>query len=471
MFPRTVHSRGVRSAPSHEPLPVATTARTRIAVTGLGAVSPVGIGVHAFTRALRSGVSGVRRHQPGDERVLTRAVAACDDFDPRAALPEAELKRLPRLTPMALAAAREACAHARLPAFHADPGDGSLCASSRRVGLILGTGGGGIDFTLDQASRAHHNARPSLWSITNATHGNLAGELSIRLGLRGPSLCVSTGCASSSDAVGLAMELLRSSGPASPDAFVVVGADAHLRDDVLLSMELLGVISATPWDPDSPDPRARPSSASRPFDRTRDGFILGEGAWALVLERETHASAREAPPLAHMLGYAATCDAHHRVRPAPDMAESTRAMRLAMQDAQLRAEEVGVVQCHGTGTRLNDALETVAIKAAFGADHASRLRCSSVKSMLGHPQGASGAAALVATIASLGALDRDPRGPFVPPTINLEEPDPECDLDYTPLVAAPTRETVALVNCLAFGAKNSALVVGVAPPGGVGSSQ
>src|SRR5690606_35821636 len=147
--------------------------------------------------------------------------------------------------------------------------------------------------------------RASLWTLTNATHGNLAGELSIRLGLRGPSWCVSTGCASSSDAIGMAMETLRSSSPAAPAAVVGVGADAHVRADVLLTMEMLGVIS--------------PTSASRPFDARRDGFVLGEGAWALVLERERAARRREVAPIARVLGYAATCDAHHRVRPAPDM--------------------------------------------------------------------------------------------------------------------------------------------------------
>ena len=326
------------SRPSTNPSPVPPTARSRIVVTGLGAVTPLGVGVERFTRALRNGASGVRAYIPEDDRVATRAVAACGEFDPHATLPDADL-RLPRLVHLALAAAREACRHARLPDFAGD--DPALLAASRRVGLILGTGGGGIDFTLDQASRARQNARPSLWSITNATHGNLAGELSIRLGLRGPSLCVSTGCASSSDAIGLAMELLRSSNPSSPDAFVVVGADAHLRDDVLLSMELLGVISSAPWSPDSPDPRSRPETASRPFDRTRDGFVLGEGAWALVLERERAAASREVVPVAHMLGYAATCDAHHRVRPAPDMAECTRAITLAIADAGLHPDQIG----------------------------------------------------------------------------------------------------------------------------------
>ncbi len=430
--------------------------RHRVVVTGLGAVSPNAIGVAAFTRALREGRSGVRALPFEDARIRSRAGATCADFDPSGVLSDAELKRLPRLLPMALLAAREACAQAGLPNFARDE---SLLHAARRVGLVLGTGGGGIDFTLDQAAKTVAKGKPSLWSITNATHGNLAGELSIHLGLRGPSLCVSDGCASSSDAIGIAMELLRSANPGAPDAMVVVGADAHVRADVLLSMELLGVISTRAWDDASDDRRDHCASASRPFDRTRDGFVLGEGAWALVLERESAARRREVDPLAEMLGFGATCDAHHRVRPAPDMEESARAISLAIEDAGISPREVGVVHYHGTGTKLNDELETRAIKLAFGDDHARRIAGTSVKSMIGHPQGACGAASMVATIASLRAIDGG--APFVPPTINLHEPDDACDLDYTPNVARPTDAKIALVNCLAFGAKNSALVVRV----------
>jgi 3-oxoacyl-[acyl-carrier-protein] synthase II len=385
----------------------------------------------------------VRGVQFDDERIVSSAVAACVDFDPPSVLPESELKRLPRLVPMGLLAAREACAMAGFPDFAADE---SHIEDARRVGLVLGTGGGGIDFTLEQAGKTAAGGRPSLWSLTNATHGNLAGELSIHLGLRGPSLCVSTGCASSSDAIGMATEILRSLNPGAPDAVVVVGADAHLRADVLLSMELLGVIS--------------PTSESRPFDAKRDGFVLGEGAWAVVLEREASARKRGAMPLARVLGYAATCDAHHRVRPAADMAESARAMSLAIEDAGLIPNDIEVVHYHGTGTKLNDELETRAVKLAMGEEDSRRVIGTSVKSMIGHPQGACGAAAVVATIAALGNLDEG-AGAFVPPTINLAHADTACDLDYTPNSARATDARTALVNCLAFGAKNSALVVRV----------
>jgi len=437
-----------------------------IAITGLGAVSPIGVGVPAFTRALRAGTSGVRAIEidPAHRSwVRSTAAATCAGFDPDVIMSPIDQRRLPRMVPMALCAAIEAMRHAELDFLIPRPGEPSSRSHevSERIALVLGTGAGGIDFTLEQARVGNgpgaQGPEPppiSLWTITNATHGNLAGELSIRLGLRGPSLCISTGCASSSDALGHAMGLLRSDAPGAPDIAVVVGADAHIRWEVLKGMELLRVISVRDLGADGEDI----ATASRPFDATRDGFILGEGAWALVVERASCAARREVRPIAHALGYAATCDAFHRVRPAPDMTESVRAIHLALEDGGLAPRDVDAVQYHGTATQLNDRLETIAIRRAFGA-HADRLIGSSIKGMIGHPQGACGAAAAVATIASLANLDGDPSGPFIPPTINLHHPDPVCDLDYTPNRARPTQARTALVNCLAFGAKNSALIV------------
>jgi len=430
--------------------------RHDVVITGLGAVSPLGVGVPAYAAGLRAGRSGIRPLGFADDRIKSSASAQCPDFDPTSVLTPADLTRVPKLIPMALAAAREAAAQARLPIAEALGRD-----ASRAVGLVLGTGGGGIDFTLSQADAGHHGRRPSLWTITNATHGNLAGELSIALGFRGPSLCVSTGCASSSDAFGMALEVLRGDRAGAPDTILVVGADAHVRWETLLGMELLRVISTRDF---RADPAAAPT-ASRPFDKSRDGFILGEGAWAVVLDRLPAARRREARPIARAAGYAATCDAFHRVRPDPDMVESARAMTLAAQDAGLHLEEIQTVHYHGTSTQLNDALETVAVKLAFG-DHAPRLAGHSVKGAIGHPQGACGMAALVATLAGLTSADTPagvPPAPFIPPTINLHTPDPACDLDYTPNTAAPTQATTALINCLAFGAKNTAIVVQTLP--------
>lgn len=418
-------------------------ARTGVVVTGLGAVSPLGVGVRAYVGGCREGRSGVRPLGFADHRIRSTAGAMCPEFDPSGVMSLAEQARLPKLIPMALAACREALAEAGFDPRERDSSD---------VGLLLGTGAGGIDFTLDQAAVGHAGKRPSLWTITNATHGNLAGELSIGLGLHGPSMCVSDGCASASDAVGLAMELLRSDRPGAPRAMVVVGADAHVRWETLLGMELLRVISTRDVS-GTPDLAPR---ASRPFDVSRDGFILGEGAWAVVLEREVFAREREAKVIGRMLGYGSTCDAFHRVRPAPDMLHSARAISLAIADAGVEARQIEMVHYHGTATKLNDELETQAVKLAFG-DHAPRLVGHSVKGAIGHPQGACGLAALVCTLGALVGADGGPA--FAPPTINLHEPDPACDLDYTPNESRPTGARTALINCLAFGAKNSALVV------------
>ncbi|MDX2016723.1 MAG: beta-ketoacyl synthase N-terminal-like domain-containing protein [Planctomycetota bacterium] len=427
------------------PAPESSADPRRGVITGLGAVSPLGVGIPSFVRGLRTGAAGTRLLPFHSSLVKSSAAGVCHDFDPASVLSAADLKRLPRLVPMALAAAREALALAGL-----NPADVN---TSRRIGLILGTGGGGIDFTLAQSDRHHAGEPISLWTITNATHGNLAGELSILLGLRGPSLCVSTGCASSSDAAGLALDQLRSSRPGTPDAWVVVGADAHVIEQTLHSMELLRVISPRPCATD-----AEAARAARPFDLDRDGFILGEGAWAIVLERPTFARERGARALASLHGYGATCDAFHRVRPDPDMTESVRAIDLALRDAQLRPADVSLVHYHGTGTRLNDELETRAMKAAFGP-HASRLIGHSIKGQIGHPQGASGLAALVATCACAAGLDSAASGGFSPPTANLLTPDPACDLNYSALGPVPMHAPAwALINCLAFGAKNSALL-------------
>lgn len=484
----------------------------------MGAVSPNGVGVPAFVAGLRAGRSGCRLIDravdagvmgayPASERMRSSVAAFCDGFDAVGQMGAHELVKFPRMVPMALAAAREAMGMAGLGEEpQGRPGDGARDGGARdggerggggrgaaaegrvRIGLVLGTGGGGIDFTLDQAQaafRADERAKLSMWTITNATHGNLAGELSIRLALRGASLCVSTGCASSSDAVGVAMEQLRSERVGAPDAMVVVGCDAHIRWETLLGMELLRVISTRHCSTDE-----EAAGASRPFASGRDGFVLGEGAWGVVIERAEHFRRREgasrgARVLGELLGYGATCDAYHRVRPEPSMDEAVRAMRDAMEDGGVPPADVGFVHYHGTGTEMNDRLETEAVKRAFGAQ-AHRVRGTSVKSMIGHPQGASGLAALVATVAALRGMDGGAGGDgaergegasagdgaaFVPATINLHEPDPVCDLDYTPNVArvleggegASERDgsRVALVNCLAFGAKNSALVVRV----------
>jgi 3-oxoacyl-[acyl-carrier-protein] synthase II len=264
--------------------------------------------------------------------------------------------------------------------------------------------------------------------------------LSIALRLRGPSHVLSTGCASSTDAIGYATMLIRNG---TTPMMLAGGADAPVSRGILTAFEKMRVVSTRRWD----DAR----QASRPFNADRDGFVLGEGAWMFVLEEMEHAQARGATMLAEIGGWASTCDAYHRVQIAPQIVEPVRAMELAMAEAGVAKDEVGYVNLHGTSTELNDRMETAAMKKCFG-ERAYRIPMSATKSMIGHAQGACGAAGLAATVLGM-------RSGEVHPTINLDRPDPECDLDYVPNVSRRVGVDVALCNCIAFGSKNSAIVV------------
>ena len=409
--------------------------RPRVAITGIGCLSPNGIGREAFAAACIAGHSGLSR-LAGEEYagLKTPAVGRIDDFDVESVISPADARRVPRVVPLALAAAREAMQQAGL-----DPAD---LAVSRRTGLVLGTGGGGLAFVEEQYRSYFTQGRGSVFTITAGTHGNLAGELSIALGLRGPSHVVSTGCASSTDALGYAMLLIQSG---RADAVIAGGADAPIAPGILKGFEKMGVISTQPCD--------EPRQASRPFSASRSGFILGEGAWMFVVERADVAASRGATMLAGLAGYGSTSDAWHRVQIAPDVEECVRAMHLALADAGATPGEIDSVNLHGTGTEMNDRLETLAMHKLLG-ERAGAVPMSATKSLIGHPQGAGGAAGLAAALLAA-------RRGVVHPTINLDDPDPACDLDYVPHTARPHEQRLILCNCIAFGSKNSALVVRV----------
>jgi 3-oxoacyl-[acyl-carrier-protein] synthase II len=269
----------------------------------------------------------------------------------------------------------------------------------------------------------------------------MSSEVSISLRLRGISHVLSCGCTSSTDAIGYGAALIRSG---EADVLLSGGADACVTPGMIYGFSRMRVVSTKFND--------TPSQASRPFDRARDGFVLGEGAWMVVLEREDRARARGATMYAAVESYASTCDAYHRVQMAPDGEEIVRAMSLAIDRSGRPAEEIGYVSYHGTSTVLNDAVESRSVRQVFGR-HADQLAGSSVKSMVGHPQGASGAAGIVT---SALAMQRQ----FLPPTINLTDPDPSCDLDYVPNHGRSGEFDAALCNCLGFGSKNSAIVLG-----------
>ena len=309
--------------------------------------------------------------------------------------------------------------------------------------MVLGSGGGAPDFTEEQYRLFFSNQlrKTSAYNISSSTLGTLSSEISLHFNLKGPSHVISTGCTSSTDAMGYAFNLIRFG---MVDQLVTGGVDATITPAIMNGFAIMRAVSVS----HNEDPK----QASRPFDRRRDGFVLGEGAWILILEERDRALERGAPILAEVLGYQSTCDAYHAVRLDPTGEEPSRAMTLAIQDAGLAKDEVGYIALHGTSTVLNDKTETRAARLCFDR-RAYDIPMSSIKSMVGHPQGASGAAGVSAAILAMN--DR-----YLPPTINYEEPDPECDLDYLPNQGVAKEVEIALCNCIGFGSKNSALVVG-----------
>lgn len=409
----------------------------RVVITGMGCVTPLGIGRETFWNALVAGKSGVRKIESFDVSDSPVQIAAeVPDFDWTSHISPKDRKHVPRTVPLALAAAREALADARI-----SPGDLSL-EERRAIGVELGTGGGGLAFTEQQYQYWYvgPSTKASVYTIPASTHGGLSSELSMAFGLRGLSHIISTGCTSSTDAIAYATEHISMG---RQDVMLSGGVDAPIAPGILAAFDLMTVLTSA-WNEE-------PHRASRPFSKNRSGIVLGEGAWIYVLEELDHARSRGASIYAEITGYGATCDAYHRVRLAEDGAEPARAIRLALADAEREVKDIDYVNLHGTSTLLNDRIETSAIKLAFDG-HAKRVPMSATKSQLGHPQGASGAAGLGATLCAMHYNK-------IPPTINLDEPDPGCDLDYVPNEAREASVNIAVCNCIGFGSKNSALVV------------
>src|SRR5205823_5133136 len=343
----------------------------------------------------------------------------------------ADPKRYSRAALIGVIAAREAWS------------DAGLRIGEPNSGVVIGSGGGGIDVGERQYYDffVERGRKVTPYAIPVSIVGMVSSEISISLRLRGISHVLSCGCTSSTDAIGYAAALLRTG-----EAEVVLsgGTDACVTPGMIFGFSRMKVVSMAYNE--------RPAEASRPFDKGRDGFVLGEGAWMVVLEREDRARARGAKIYAAIEGYASTCDAYHRVQMAPDGGEIVRAISTAIDRSRRRREEIGYINYHGTSTIINDAVESRCVREVFG-DRAERVPGSSVKSMIGHPQGASGAAGIVTAALAMN------RG-FLPPTINLRDPDPACDLDFIPNQGRAARIDAALCNCLGFGSKNSAVVIG-----------
>ncbi len=409
----------------------------RVVITGIGSISPYGPGKDAYWQSIQAGISGVSPITRFDVSDLPVRIAGevrnfnADDF-----IPPKDRQHVSPAVAYGIAGAGLAFADAGINPKEMELDD------RRGIGVVLGSGGASLSFVEKQYRYYFENEakKASIYSIPTATPGSLPSEISMAYGLKGFSHLVSTGCTSSTDALNYAVQNIQLG---KIKTILSGGVDAPLAHSIMLGFCMMRLMTPS-WNEE-------PHRASRPFCKGRDGFVVGEGSYLFVLEEYEHAVNRGARIYAEIIGYGSTCDAHHRVRLDESGIEPARAMGMALADAGVSIDEIDYINLHGTATDLNDRIETRAIKIAFG-DTAYKIPMSATKSLIGHPQGASGAAGLAATIGGM-------MNGFIPPTINLDEADPECDLDYVPNKSRAGEIKTALCNCIGFGSKNSALVV------------
>ena len=406
----------------------------RVFVTGVGMITPVGLDTRSSWDALLAGTSGIGTITAFDpDGFETTFAGEIEGFDPVTYVDRKQARRLDRFAQLAIGATAQALDQAGL-----DIHDDSIDAT--RVGAVIGSGIGGIITLSEQwgvlAEKGPTRVNPFLVPMMLADMA--PGQVSIIFGAKGPNLCTVTACSSGADAIGQAFEMIRRG---DIDIAIAGGAEAPVCPIAVAGFNACMALSKRNDDP---------QGASRPFDAERDGFVMGEGAGVLVIETEASAIRRGATPIVELAGYAATSDAFHVTQPDPEGAGAARAMQKALDNAGLDAAAVDYVNAHGTGTPMNDKFETLAMKQVFGA-HASKLKISSTKSMTGHLLGAAGGVEAAITVQAIA----DGR---VPPTINLRNADPNCDLDYTPNAAGPGPVSVAMTNNLGFGGHNASLV-------------
>lgn len=407
--------------------------RTRVVVTGLGCVSPLGNNFQDTWKALVAGVSGAAPITLFDaSNHKTRFACEAKGFDANALIGGRDSRRMDRFCQFAVVAAQEAIGHAGLEIND---------ANRDRIGVLIGTGIGGIGTIVEQVDilREKGPDRVSPFLVPMMIADNAAGTIAIRMGVRGPNAAFVTACATGTNAIGEAAEMIRRG---SADVMIAGGAEASI---VAVAMAGLNVMTALSTH------NEEPVKASRPFDKNRDGFVMGEGGAVLILESLEHARARGAKILCEVSGYGTTDDAYHISAPAENGVGAAMCMKLALKDAGLQPEQIDYINAHGTSTQLNDKSETAAIKTALG-DHAYKVAVSSTKSMTGHLLGASGAleAAFCTEIFSQNIL---------PPTINYETPDPNCDLDYIPNVARSATPRHIMSNSFGFGGHNATIIL------------
>jgi len=404
----------------------------RVAVTGLGAVTPLGLDVASSWRAARAGESGIDWITAFDATELpVRVAGEVSGFDPTQVATPKEVRKLERNVLLALAAGREALAHGMFDRFDPD-----------RVGIVFGSAIGGVGGIAEQALVLHERGpgRVSPNFLPNVLVDSASGQLAISLGIRGPNYAIVSACATGSHAVGEAAELIRRG---DADAVLAGGTEACIHPLILAGFTAMRGLAVED---------EHPPHASRPFDATRAGFVMAEGAGALLLEDWERAEARSATIHAEVLGYGASNDAHHLAQPEPSATGVAAMMRAALARAGVEPERVGYINAHGTSTPLGDAAETKAIKDVFGPQ-AYRIPVSSTKSMTGHTFGAAGAIEAIFSVLAL-------RDGVLPPTINYVEPDPDCDLDYVPNEARDVQVDVALSNAMGLGGHNGCVLLG-----------
>ncbi len=405
----------------------------RIVVTGMGALSPVGNDVLTTWTNLVAGKSGAAPIQSFDTtQFKTKFACEVKDFDLTPLVGKKEARRMDRFTQMAVAASKEALDDSELQITP---------ESSWRVGVLIGTGIGGIS-TIETEMRQLVLKGPdriSPFLVPMMLPDTAPGQVAIQFGLRGPNLCAASACATGANAIGEAVEWIRRD---AADVVLAGSTEAGVLPLALASFNNMTAISARNEDPEG---------ASRPFDRTRDGFVVAEGAAVLVLEGLEHAKARGAKIYGEVIGYGATADAYHITAPAEDGAGAAMAMRLALKQAGLQPEQIDYINAHGTSTPLNDKSETLAIKSVFG-EHAYSVPISSTKSMTGHLMGAAGS---LEAVVCMKVLNEG----VIPPTINYQHPDPECDLNYTPNTARRLPVNTIMSNSFGFGGHNAVLIL------------
>lgn len=402
-------------------------------ITGLGVITPIGNDIDTFWSSIKTGKIGVAPITKFDaSRLDSRVAGEVKDFDPSLYMDKKDSRKMALFTQYAVAAAVQAWKDAGLDGMDAP----------EKTSIMMGNGIGGIEVTIESHKKLLESGPSRMLPMTVPLMimNEAAGNIAMRLQTHGPALTNTTACASGTDAMGLALDMIRSG---RADVVITGGTEAAITEFAVGGFCMLKALSTAYND--------EPQKASRPFDKDRDGFVIAEGAGIVVIESEEHAKARGARIYAELAGYGATCDAYHLTAPDPEGKGGTKAIQLALEDAGMKPEEIAYYNAHGTSTQINDPAETKMVKAAFG-DHARKIKVSSTKAMTGHLVAAAGAVEAIICILAI-------RDGFFPPTMNLDEADPECDLDYVPNKGVSGTINAAASASLGFGGHNGCLVI------------